>query len=180
MAGSNRWPRKGEPSASHPFFSISWTFYNRKQTGRLTPAQPGPAGHTRLLQDPPGQLSRPQAELRADPLPRLSPPRAAVFMCCWPFPPGICPNPRAQGLWPWVPAPPHQPSGLLGMSSQSSQLAAIPGQSPGTLPLPACTGRGHQCPHQLREALPVGPVPRLLVVWWPQQVLLKHERRAQR
>lgn len=78
------------------------------------------------------------------------------------------------------PCSPHQPSGLLGMSSQSSQLAAIPGQSPGTLPLPACTGRGHQCPHQLREALPVGPVPRLLVVWWPQQVLLKHERRAQR
>ena len=30
MAGSNRWPRKGEPSASHPFFSISWTFYKQK------------------------------------------------------------------------------------------------------------------------------------------------------
>lgn len=31
MAGSNRWPRKGEPSASHPFFSISWTFYKQKR-----------------------------------------------------------------------------------------------------------------------------------------------------
>lgn len=34
MAGSKRWPRKGEPSASQPFFSISWTFYKQK-TDRL-------------------------------------------------------------------------------------------------------------------------------------------------
>lgn len=44
MAGSKRWPRKGEPSASHPFFSISWTFYEQK-IERLTvvtrPARPG-------------------------------------------------------------------------------------------------------------------------------------------
>lgn len=37
-----------------------------------------------------------------------------------------------------------------------------------------CTGRGHQCPHQLREALPVGPAPRRLAVWQPRQILLKH------
>lgn len=114
------------------------------------------------------------------PCPRLSPPRAESSCAAGPSHQKSVQiqGPKDCGHGSLLPL--HQPPGPLGMSSQSSPWAALPGQSSGSLPLPACTGRGHQCPHQLREALPVGPVPRLLVVWWPQQVLPKHERRAQR
>jgi len=34
--GSNSWPLNGEPSASQPFFSISWTFCNVPQLERIS------------------------------------------------------------------------------------------------------------------------------------------------
>lgn len=90
MAGSNRWPRKGEPSASHPFFSISWTFYKQK-TERLlySPGLHVPEQSSALLpleEDPPGltadplQAPAPHIRVPPHPVPRATPATFLVWM----------------------------------------------------------------------------------------------------
>lgn len=71
MAGSKRWPRKGEPSASHPFFSISWTFYEQKIERLTVVTRPTRPGAERASALPPPEEAPPG--LRADPSSRLCP-----------------------------------------------------------------------------------------------------------
>lgn len=158
MAGSKRWPRKGEPSASHPFFSISWTFCNRKQTG-VSPHLPCPGRHA--------------------PPPAAAPPPPLDPVCHGQGPPSsgaAAPSQResvpagagpAGGPWGSLRSgsllPCHRPGASLHQpeASQACLRRRADWRRPWHqgLPPPQAPGWGHQCPPSCTRPSPWGPCP---------------------